>query len=1104
LPSAAPPEMTAALQRLKIWDKLKTGEIHTISRDNVQELFSVLDADGSGQIAKESLQVIRSVPNISLTEEDVTVLANDCDKDGSGRLSMDELYKAFTQGELAFSMVKDSLGKKSAQIDESNMPREKLILWVSEEYETQSALWSLPTTFVLFVLFMVLQDIHIQIERSWENQNAIRNEIVGEGPPYLTEHQWAIVHDVPTLWEWLNTSWVSSHFKQPVSEVFPYPGRFVSFNQIVGGVEFRRTQQVSMNTCEQGIALQGIYDTGNANGQVGDCHRSAQEGMYETEVTSEFFLYHENSDHHHEHLTNLSAATWLNHNTTELDVVMLLYNANQQVFTECHTIFTFYSSGRIWIHFDFETWRSEPYQNKLFILPDLVFSLILFRMFYQELKELIPACMSGLDGLMNYMEFWNIIDWMSIGMGVVVMTMWGQVCTLVSNDLQQISSELPMAQLDELVLQNGTFLTPQHVESVVSHEVLHDMIARLHDQSSHIASQHETLRMTIFLYSFVLMMKFFKAFQANPRLEIVTETLRRATEDIIHFMIIFSVIFFCFSCAGFVIFGRAMRGFSTQLRSMVTCWKILMGDFDIEEMTLIHPLLAPCWMVSFQFLVLLILLNMLLAIIMDTYMAAKTSKGAQGLTIWAQIREAVNTVRETRGHMDYWKIIVDLTDDDFPAHPQPIVTSKSLRRAFPKMTKHNAEYIIKMTARYIKEQADVCDLTMVDAIRLIGLIKTTSLRSANDVEQILVMMQAQHQAPQRARFDAIWDDPNAKLGSAGSYPAQGMGQGMGNMSMNQGMGQVSMGVPMGAGGPMGSSMPGMMPMGSSMPGGNVNSMLMTNTMQGSRSMSGQLGGTGAADAAAGGQYQRMSSTSGNDQQLMQVLRQDSENRELVMIKLDEIRTNQDEQRVWFDTKLCDLERRMDKVERGNERVVGVLQGIDFNALTALPSKLDAWAPRMAQVRQQGAPLVLPSEPQAANRKNGKAITYGFQDEVGEDEDASGSRHSSHGSGNGGELTFQEDTAFPGTPDLPSTEIAPAQQVRVGSVQKVVGYLETIMSRMETLVAHAEDSAESRRLLWKIDLGVRQLREKAGSGALDASPGSPAAGLRQAASAGARK
>ena len=47
-------------------------------------------------------------------------------------------------------------------------------------------------------------------------------------------------------------------------------------------------------------------------------------------------------------------------------------------------------------------------------------------------------------------------------------------------------------------------------------------------------------------------------------------------------------------------------------------------------------------------------------------------------------------------------------------------------------------------------QADECDLTMNDAIRLIGLIKTTTLRSSQDTEQMLEMMKAKMMAPQRA------------------------------------------------------------------------------------------------------------------------------------------------------------------------------------------------------------------------------------------------------------------------------------------------------------------------------------------------------------------
>jgi len=73
-------------------------------------------------------------------------------------------------------------------------------------------------------------------------------------------------------------------------------------------------------------------------------------------------------------------------------------------------------------------------------------------------------------------------------------------------------------------------------------------------------------------------------------------------------------------------------------------------------------------------------------------------------------------------------------------------------------------------------------------------------------------------------------------------------------------------------------------------------------------------------------------------------------------------------------------------------------------------------------------------------------------------------------------------------------------VRVGSVQKVTKYLEHIMQQLESLNSHAEDSAESRRLLWKIDLGIRQLKERAGAGGNNTSSLTASGGLRGAANA----
>merc|ERR1719456_1069157 len=130
----------------------------------------------------------------------------------------------------------------------------------------------------------------------------------------------------------------------------------------------------------------------------------------------------------------------------------------------------------------------------------------------------------------------------------------------------------------------------------------------------------------------------------------------------------------------------------------------------------------------------MILLNMLLAIIMDTYSAVA---GGSKKTIWAQTREAVNTVRETRGHLPLLYIICEMEDEDQRAHPGERVTSKSLRKAFEhdKMTRANSDYLIRKTNEYLEAKEEECELKMHDAIKLVGQTKTMVLKISHDTQK---------------------------------------------------------------------------------------------------------------------------------------------------------------------------------------------------------------------------------------------------------------------------------------------------------------------------------------------------------------------------------
>ena len=84
---------------LTVYTKLQKADgLHTITRAEVVELYSILDQTNSGEITREDLLILSSIPGSKFSESHVNHIMEDCDRDGNGVISVDELYKAMTQG----------------------------------------------------------------------------------------------------------------------------------------------------------------------------------------------------------------------------------------------------------------------------------------------------------------------------------------------------------------------------------------------------------------------------------------------------------------------------------------------------------------------------------------------------------------------------------------------------------------------------------------------------------------------------------------------------------------------------------------------------------------------------------------------------------------------------------------------------------------------------------------------------------------------------------------------------------------------------------------------------------------------------------------------
>merc|ERR1719247_1304193 len=101
---------------------------------------------------------------------------------------------------------------------------------------------------------------------------------------------------------------------------------------------------------------------------------------------------------------------------------------------------------------------------------------------------------------------------------------------------------------------------------------------------SEMSTRVYTLRMLLAGYPFVIGVRLFRSFDAQPRLGLVTKTLQKASTEIIHFGVVFFSAFLIYAAAAMVLFGSESDEFSTISRATTAVFLVLIGAFDWEDL----------------------------------------------------------------------------------------------------------------------------------------------------------------------------------------------------------------------------------------------------------------------------------------------------------------------------------------------------------------------------------------------------------------------------------------------------------------------------------------------------------------------------------------
>eukprot|EP00931_Biecheleriopsis_adriatica_P062562 TRINITY_DN3772_c0_g2_i1.p1 TRINITY_DN3772_c0_g2~~TRINITY_DN3772_c0_g2_i1.p1 ORF type:complete len:969 (-),score=168.89 TRINITY_DN3772_c0_g2_i1:31-2937(-) len=729
-------ESKLLLQKLKIWEKVAEGELHAITNSDVAALFDVLDPEEKGQIPVPLVFSLLELPRIALTHADLKCLCEDADRDCSGFVTPEEFFTALTFGEVAFSIVKAILNKKPPENNMSECSREELLQWLKDEYETTSALFSLPLVLGTMISYILWLSFHFDTFNSYRVHNALQT---GAGDVTLgAVRPW--YYTPKDHMKYLYTQWVDKIFRQDFG-TDPIPGRVYRYNGMIGGVRLHREYR-AQRPCDAGMRpeLSSLYN--------------AKDGMcwFQGEILTEDIVlpYHMDKSIHIELLKNLTASYWFDVSTTRLEHQILYYNGHINLFTLERWTMNQQLDGHLQMRFHFESFIAEPYRQMYVVAFDVAFALLLIRATQLALAELIPAIGEGIDGLKDFFNFWKIVDWVIILGGFCNLGWWMYYFVQVNFNLPEAIRAIPKRELDDRVLFNSTYLTESEVSEIIPVEDLRANIDAMYNVAVSIYDYHMMLRCMIAIYFFALILKIFNSFRANPRLSIVVNTLVTCSVDVSHFFIVVFAIFSCFGLAGHLLLGQRHKAWSTVLGALYACWTASAGIEDFDDFSVPLQVLGFIWTLVFEILVQRICLNMLLGIVFDAYGKVKGVAGTPQ-TIIEQVREAVANQRETRGFVSFYTMVVNMEDANHPAHPGDVVTARSLRRAFEheKMTRTNAEYLVKRVNDHVNT-LEHPELDISDAVRLVGHIRNTMLRNLDVAEDTLGACHATTDAEQAA------------------------------------------------------------------------------------------------------------------------------------------------------------------------------------------------------------------------------------------------------------------------------------------------------------------------------------------------------------------
>mmetsp|Transcript_11261 Transcript_11261/g.30159 ORF Transcript_11261/g.30159 Transcript_11261/m.30159 type:complete len:1014 (-) Transcript_11261:251-3292(-) len=374
------------------------------------------------------------------------------------------------------------------------------------------------------------------------------------------------------------------------------PGTLAQKNLFIGGLRARQVRAREPFECQAPDDVKRVY--------VPECRSPDPTWSFyglKHNITDEMFdVYFEFDMAKNEAMelaTQLRRSDWIDRATRELKIEGLLLNAEAGFYGVLDMSFTFRFDGvvdkRLGVHM-FQVVVAVDLQD---YIPELIWVGLIIILLLIELWQI--ARMTCQRKVCEYFkDAWNIVDWVSIACGLVITLTWYMV-VMQTVALSEAISALPRSPFpagfdNEAYRQKWTSL-------------LDDGVTTFHFKQAY--------QFFMFCYSSIITTRFLKGFLGQQKLAMIQYAMWRSTIDVVHFQIIFLVVFGAFVTGGHILFGAELAAWSSVVRAASTTLQMLMGTFKFDELYEVAPVSASVWFWSFLLIMVFLLLNLLASIL---------------------------------------------------------------------------------------------------------------------------------------------------------------------------------------------------------------------------------------------------------------------------------------------------------------------------------------------------------------------------------------------------------------------------------------------------------------------------------------------------------